>query len=530
MMFVIYVLLLLLKIRTESRCIDITSDILLPLKNNMDLFEDENSKDKNDDINISKLMKEGFDVIESIKNDDKDTEGTGNASSRGASKDTGTNKEPSKTTHKEPSKTINKITNEKEDAIILFSFGVKYTYLTLTAIYQLKMVKTKARVVVVVDEETYVNNRDIMDLYIYIGVYDIEVIPQTFIDSIKPGYVTSNGKERDSILWKKIYVFNMIQYNSVLMLDTDTLIKDNFDEVFDLIGKDTLYVNKTTHEVSNEMMDDCIIYKCNKNSEILSIAISDANEKICLYEPLAIVHKEIDSTSSKEQDLGKENTNSKETDIGKDSSGRDMSKDSISKDKDDKNSKERGHETSKLSKSNNTPNKTNGQADVTEEWFNKAKLTVFAKNEDKVNSKIGMNIGFALIRPNREMLQDMISLIGRMKFRTCCPVQEFLYRYFESRGSYLRLPQIYNARRLKKIKNNETKKIVYNYAKIYHFVEKNKLEALQNLNNKFSICYSRISKQMDKELDEWPYEGYKDVINKIRSSWLGLNDENIREF
>lgn len=99
-------------------------------------------------------------------------------------------------------------------------------------------------------------------------------------------------------------------------------------------------------------------------------------------------------------------------------------------------------------------------------------MTKNTRTDYKVNVT-GLNSGFLVIRPDLKILTNMLSILQKMKQRTCCPSQEFLYHYFEFCGSYNRLPQIYNLRRIEHIAEQDLCAYLQQ-VKIFHFVERRK--------------------------------------------------------
>ena len=60
----------------------------------------------------------------------------------------------------------------------------------------------------------------------------------------------------------------------------------------------------------------------------------------------------------------------------------------------------------------------------------------------------GMNGGVMVIQPNMDTFKALVGAAERLSERTCCPTQEFIFRFFESTGDYQRLSPIYNFRKL----------------------------------------------------------------------------------
>jgi hypothetical protein len=84
----------------------------------------------------------------------------------------------------------------------------------------------------------------------------------------------------------------------------------------------------------------------------------------------------------------------------------------------------------------------------------------------------GLNSGVVFLRPSNKTFGELAIALGHLKERTCCPTQEFLFRFFELRGKYHRLPAVYNMRKIHQLSPEE--QIALSDIKIYHFVEKQK--------------------------------------------------------
>lgn len=89
--------------------------------------------------------------------------------------------------------------------------------------------------------------------------------------------------------------------------------------------------------------------------------------------------------------------------------------------------------------------------------------------------KLGLNSGLVTLVPSYETFSNMTVLLSRLKQRTCCPTQEFLFRYFESKKSYTRLPPELHLRRADRIKPREKAEEYLRNAKVYHYVSKKKI-------------------------------------------------------
>lgn len=84
----------------------------------------------------------------------------------------------------------------------------------------------------------------------------------------------------------------------------------------------------------------------------------------------------------------------------------------------------------------------------------------------------GLNSGVLLMRPNATLYDELVLAASALESRTCCPTQEFLFRFFELRGQYHRLSPIYNMRKYHRLSKEEQD--AWRGIKIYHFVERKK--------------------------------------------------------
>jgi alpha-N-acetylglucosamine transferase len=81
----------------------------------------------------------------------------------------------------------------------------------------------------------------------------------------------------------------------------------------------------------------------------------------------------------------------------------------------------------------------------------------------------GLNGGLIVLNPNKHTFEELLTNSEALTNRTCCPFQEFIFRFFEKKGEYHRLPKNYNMRKLIRQKNVNIDEV-----KVFHFVEKKK--------------------------------------------------------
>lgn len=108
------------------------------------------------------------------------------------------------------------------------------------------------------------------------------------------------------------------------------------------------------------------------------------------------------------------------------------------------------------------------EADPMEEatWRN------FSKPSNIVPEQSGMNGGLMVLRPSEDTYNRLLRAANWIQERTCCPTQEFLYRFFELQGKYQRLLSVYNMRKYHRLPIASRPPL--KQVKVYHFVEKQK--------------------------------------------------------
>jgi hypothetical protein len=81
----------------------------------------------------------------------------------------------------------------------------------------------------------------------------------------------------------------------------------------------------------------------------------------------------------------------------------------------------------------------------------------------------GLNTGFLVLAPSIPRLCRMIAILKAMQQRPCCPSQEFIWHYHEHLGTYHRLAQIWNLRRLEAINPDRRTRYLQD-VRLFHFV------------------------------------------------------------
>lgn len=333
----------------------------------------------------------------------------------------------------------------QKNAIVNVCFGLKSTFYTLVLLEQLNKIKTKADVVIIVDKETNEKYLNIIEIFKSFSA-KIKIVPNSFSKRIFYKYKEKHV-ERDYILWHKLYCFGMTEYDVIVLIDSDVVIKKNFDEVFLSLESNSLYYNKKTFLIEkNNKLNTDLYYSIENKPEIAGVAMNDINEKIIFFKP---------------------------------------------------------YDDEKTEKINPLKCFKN--------------MEMISLNRSYVG-KVGLNLGFVVLKPNEEILNELLNNLNNLEQRTCCPVQEFVFRFFEARGSYLRLPQTYNTRRIERIKSN--KEEIINNSKIYHFVEKNKLEELRKMENVFLVEWNKTCLSLEMKLKKKEYDKYREEIVLMRNAFL----------
>lgn len=110
----------------------------------------------------------------------------------------------------------------------------------------------------------------------------------------------------------------------------------------------------------------------------------------------------------------------------------------------------------------------------------------------------GLNGGLMLLRPDPTTFKELVAAAHMLKERTCCPTQEFIYRFFELRNQYQRLLPIYNMRKYHKLQPEGRPAL--EDIKVYHFVEKQKpwlLGRMASRNHKFAALWWKAAEETD---------------------------------
>lgn len=246
-------------------------------------------------------------------------------------------------------------------AYVCLCANLKAIYPTLVLFEQLEQVQAKRGLYVVLISSDI--PPDYMELF---GLFGIKAVPYEPRPLFRIGYeTTSKGTmDRDRILWQKLRVWSMTDWEKIIMLDYDLLILKNFDELFD-------------------------------QDELAGVPMLYQGEKVVFWEPPA------------------------------------------------------------------------PRSNPETVW------TGLKKVEEPQIGWTGLNSGVLVLKPDMNTFKALQQAASKLKERPCCPSQEFIFRFFEVRSAYHRLPPIYNLRKMHLFTPEE--QLHYNEtAKIYHFVEKRK--------------------------------------------------------
>ena len=137
----------------------------------------------------------------------------------------------------------------------------------------------------------------------------------------------------------------------------------------------------------------------------------------------------------------------------------------------------------------------------------------------------GLNSGVILLKPSAEIYHQLLTAASLLAERTCCPSQEFVFRFFELRGTYHRLPPTYNMRKIHKISYEDANSQV----KVYHFVEKKKpwmIGRSAAKNFKYARLWWDAAEKADNFLES-TFSNEEELLAAYRScrhaaiSWIG---------
>jgi hypothetical protein len=121
---------------------------------------------------------------------------------------------------------------DPELAYVCLCANVRAVYPTLVLFQQLRSIHaTRGQYVVLLASDIPPAIHGLFQLWnITIAAYPAH--PSLF----KPGYAVQaqSTRDRDRILWQKLWVWNLTAYRRVIMLDGDLLLRRNFDELFDV--------------------------------------------------------------------------------------------------------------------------------------------------------------------------------------------------------------------------------------------------------------------------------------------------------
>jgi alpha-N-acetylglucosamine transferase len=237
----------------------------------------------------------------------------------------------------------------KKFAYVVLNTNMKSLFFSLVLFHQLRMKNCKmGEFIIMIPSEI---DPKISELLKILKIK--KVIYEGQEPLIKPKYLVTNEatRDRDKIMWEKLRVWNMTEYEKIILLDNDLLIRENIDNLFE------------------------------KNSISAVPALFD-DEKIIFWDSSDLIN---------------------------------------------------------------------------------------FKKVNRVKKGDGLNGGLIVLKPDKKIFEDLIMTSESLTNRTCCPFQEFIFRYFENRGEYQRLSDNYNMRKLARQKN-----VKINEIKVYHFVERKK--------------------------------------------------------
>lgn len=239
---------------------------------------------------------------------------------------------------------------QKKFAYVVLNTNKKSIFSTLVLFFQLRKHKCVRGKYVVLAPSALKGFFDLFRDILKIQVVDYDDSFSLF----EPKYnvLSDSTAIRDRILWQKLRVWNMTEYDRVIMLDNDLLIRRNIDALF-------------------------------LTSDVSGVPAVYENEKILFWDP-----KNLDLLQ---------------------------------------------------------------------------KVGTVEKGID------GLNSGVLALTPDKKEYQELLDSASSYGNRTCCPTQEFIFRHFEAKGQFKRLPHHYNMRKLHRRPDIAPDSVI-----IYHFVERRK--------------------------------------------------------
>lgn len=299
---------------------------------------------------------------------------------------------------------------DPELAYVCLCANMRAVYPTLVLFQQLRSIHaTRGQHVVLLASDIPPSVHGLFQLWnITIAAYPAH--PSLF----KPAYAVQaqSTRDRDRILWQKLWVWNLTAYRRIIMLDSDLLLRRNFDELFDV--------------------------DLNEPAGIAGVPMVYPEEKIVFWESIPQIR-------------------------------------------------------------------------------NLSAIEEYTKVTDLQIGFTGLNSGVLLLQPSAETFADLVRVAASLTQRPCCPTQEFLYHYFEARGGYLRLPPIYNLRKMQLLPV-EDQKTLKRSTKIYHFVEKRK-----------PLIKGKVECQAEGDLWGEQWWTHAERVDAKLSKWATRKEEEIAE-
>lgn len=142
-----------------------------------------------------------------------------------------------------------------------------------------------------------------------------------------------------------------------------------------------------------------------------------------------------------------------------------------------------------------------------ENWWTEWKVINRDRPQDEMVGKYGLNSGLMVLKPSMDTYHDLLDKLASLPKRLCCPTQEFLFRYFESKQKYHRLPKEYHVRLTKSMEPLAKGIQLRHAAKIYHYVTKNKPFELYRKTRDNLLKLWQVDARL---VHEWLQNGAKD--------------------
>jgi hypothetical protein len=139
--------------------------------------------------------------------------------------------ESSKVSWDEPEDLKNEVfeNDNRPNAYVTLCWDDSNVFQTLVLFHQLRKVRSTKGQFIVMSNDLSARSRKQLKQF---GIHKIYMIPSNLGTRI--GYARKQIRDRDAILWTKLYIWALTEFSKILLLDTDMLILRNIDHLFQL--------------------------------------------------------------------------------------------------------------------------------------------------------------------------------------------------------------------------------------------------------------------------------------------------------